>query len=246
MWFIIFYPLYLTIFELGIFVFPKFWLIFLFLLVIISTIECFLLTHKKIVSFYFLGLSFFSLSILIISFLLIFFIQSIIFIQYLIFLILSFKLFLSYVYKTRNKAQFLFQNFVSLINIIIFFLFTSLLYYINLLGNLKFWYLVIFFLFFIFLLISLSFKIYEIQILRKINLILILILILTEGFWVMTFLPFDIFVLSGILTVLYYYLFGLARHFLYLGEKSLTKKIIIRYSIISAIGITSFMILSLI
>jgi hypothetical protein len=150
------------------------------------------------------------------------------------------NLFLFFYHRASYQVNSL-ENSAVLLNIILFFLLILDLNALSVLLNPPLWLLSLILVIVLFVLLWQLWWILKIKDkLQFINLVAILIIVL-EFFWALSFLPSNFYILTIILTIIYYFLIGILRAKMS-GE--LDKKIFMRYALISGILILMILITS--
>ena len=179
-------------------------------------------------------------------YLLIIFLEGIILVQGFIFLT-SFGLYI-FLYSVHDKyashkvehggsVTYSLENIIGYFNLAIFFFISVDLFYLHLNSNQKFF---LFLRFFIVGVIALTFSAFDIFSLRSrlaYFYIAILVFVMIEVFWVVSLLPISVYSQGALVTLVYYVMLGVSRHYLIFGIKEFTGKIIRRYLVISITGI---------
>jgi hypothetical protein len=150
------------------------------------------------------------------------------------------NLFLFYFHRAAYQVNSL-ENSSLFLNIIIFFLLVLNLNALSVLLNPPLWLLSLCLILIMFIILWQLFWVFKIKDKLKVLYLLVIILIMLEFFWALSFLPSNFYVLSIISTIIYYFMLGIIRAKM-AGE--LDKKIFLRYAIISGILILMILITS--
>ncbi|OGY42249.1 MAG: hypothetical protein A2Y82_00515 [Candidatus Buchananbacteria bacterium RBG_13_36_9] len=211
-------------------------------LVLAILLLCLLITLKYLIDEKFFSLRFWGVAILPIlfycfttSYLLLLgtgLLKDLVIIFFCIILAAYFESIFLYFYRSLLNDKYSLENFSLFLNILNFFLITLNLNALSIFLSLPFWLLSICLVLAICLLLIQAFWFIEIKSNYKIIYSFIIGIIILELFWALSFLPADFYVSSVILTILYYFIFGVLKTKL-LGN--LNKKILLTYSVISII-----------
>lgn len=140
--------------------------------------------------------------------------------------------------RAEGTSSYALENIIGYFNLLVFFLLTSDVLYIDLNTNQKFMWLLLLFIVSSFFLSYSSFAILNIHF-KKITVLYlgVLLLAVVEIFWVISFLPISVYSKGVLVTLAYYVVLGLSRHYLIFGEAELTTRVVRRYLIITSVGV---------
>lgn len=131
-----------------------------------------------------------------------------------------------------NYHAFALENLSALLNLLIFFLIVVNLNALSVFLNLPIWLLLIILIVILALLILQSFWINKILVNLRYVYLLIIEIVILEFFWALAFLPTNFYVNGIILTIIFYFIWGIFKAKL---NDKLSKKIFWRYLIISSV-----------
>jgi len=134
-------------------------------------------------------------------------------------------------YQPIHYQQGSLENFSSFLSLLVFFLAVIDLNSLNIFLNLPIWSVSLLLIFFITLLLQQAYWINKIQYKSKIIYLFIINIIMLELFWGISFLPTNFYISSIVLTIAFYFCWGLVKAKL---EGSLGKKIFLQYLAISS------------
>lgn len=157
-------------------------------------------------------------------------------------MLISFTLFI-FLYSIRDrytqnqlKLNYALENIIGYLNLIIFFFSTIDILYLDLNTNQKF-------IFFAFLLSTItvlltysSLSVFHTLSLKIWLYLSVITLLIMEMFWATALLPISVYSKSVLLTLVYYVVLGISRHYLVFGIKEVSKRIVLRYITISLLG----------
>ena len=157
-------------------------------------------------------------------------------------MLISFTLFIFlysiYDRHTENqlKLNYALENIIGYLNLIIFFFATIDILYLDLNISQKF-------IFFVFLLSLItvfltysSLSMFHALSIKTWLYLSVITLIVMEMFWTAAFLPVSVYAKSVLLTLVYYVVLGISRHYLIFGIEEVSKKVVLRYITISLSG----------
>jgi hypothetical protein len=139
------------------------------------------------------------------------------------------NIFLFYYYRIYYEPDSL-ENSSLFLNILCFFLLSLNLNSLSIFLNLPLWFSSLILAILLVLLLMQQLWVFKIKDLSRYIYLLISVVIVIEFFWVLSFLPANFYVFSIILTILYYFIWGIFRAKL---ADALDKKIFLRYLFIS-------------
>ena len=140
------------------------------------------------------------------------------------------NLFLFYYHRASYQVNSL-ENSAAFLNILLFFLLVLDLNALSVLLSLPLWILSLGLISVLFVLLWQLFWIFKIRNKIKILYLLLIVMLILEFFWALSFLPTNFYVLAALLTLIYYFILGVFRTKM---AEELNQKIFLRYALISA------------
>jgi len=142
------------------------------------------------------------------------------------------------------KTDYAIENIIGYFNLAVFFFLVVDLFYLDLNTNQRFmWFLGIMVLFILALSYS-SLKIFNLISGQAVLYIGVILLVLIEIFWIVNLLPIAVYGKGAIVTLVYYVVLGLTKHYLIFGWDELSRRVVVRYLSISGIGMVLVMLTS--
>jgi hypothetical protein len=128
------------------------------------------------------------------------------------------------------------ENVVGYFNLAVFFFLAVDIFYLDLNLNQRFLWLLILFALFCLGLIYSAFSVYDLHGGAALFYLAVILYIIVEAMWVINLLPISVYSKGAVLSLLFYVLLGLSRHYLVFGWEELTRKVVGRYIVISVLG----------
>jgi len=145
--------------------------------------------------------------------------------------------------RQKSQVKFAFENVLGTVNLASFFFLSVGLLYLDLNVNQQFIWLLLIFIAAVTALTFSSLKIWQVAEGKGVWYLSVILLITVEFFWLINLLPISVYSKGAVLTIIYYLILGLGRHYLIFGWGGFSSRIVWRYLIIGAFGVT-FLLLS--
>lgn len=140
-------------------------------------------------------------------------------------------------YNDNNlKLNYGLPNIIGYFNLAIFFFLTIDIFYLNLNTNQKFLWLLGMFVLTVVALSYSSLKIFNLISMQAALYMGIVLIVLTEVFWIVNLLPVSVYSKAAVVSLIYFTVLGLTRHYLVFGWRELSSKVVWRYLSISGFG----------
>ena len=137
---------------------------------------------------------------------------------------------------SRLKVGYALENIIGYFNLAIFFFLSVDLFYLDLNTNQRFiWFLGLMILFILALSYS-SLQIFNLISPQAVLYIGVILLVIIEIYWLVNLLPIATYSKGALVTLVYYVVLGLSRHYLIFGWEELSQRVVWRYLGISGMG----------